>query len=273
MGPDLRHLFMGAEGTLGVITEVTLKIFPVAASQRFEAFAFASVEEGIDALHRLARTGTRPLLVRLYDRDESCAVLQDSTFTGSLLLSGCEGPTKAVVDAEHELLSSIVAGAGGTPLGPGPVETWMQRRFDFSHIENLLASSGGYADTIEVAHRWSKIEVLYQALKTELSVHAGQVLGHFSHIYPQGTSLYLIVMGTAGTDTEAAVKLEEISRVAMVTTLGLGGVISHHHGLGLARARYVPDALASSLPILQAVKKALDPVGILNPGKLGLGSI
>ncbi len=269
VGPDLRQLFIGSEGTLGVVTEVTLRVFPISGTRSLEAFRLPSIRPGIEALRRTSQSGLRPLLLRLYDEDESGQVLGGRRDGSCVLFTGFEGPA-GVAKAERRAVKSIVAEEGGTSLGPEPVEAWMQRRFDFSRIEALLAEMGGYAETIEVAHRWSRIHELYQALKLGLREVADEVVAHFSHVYPQGTSLYLILTGRAHDDDEALATLERLWATAMGHTLRLGGVITHHHGVGLAKASYVRDALGSSMTVLERVKDALDPEYVMNPGKLGL---
>ena len=146
----------------------------------------------------------------------------------------------------------------------------MGRRFDFSTVESLLAQPGGYAETIEVAHFWDGIYPLYRAMKAALQPLAAEVLGHFSHVYPQGTSLYLILLGSTTDAAAAEARLLEIWEVAMAICQERGGAISHHHGIGLARLPYIRQELEDSRVVLERVKQALDPAGILNPGKLGL---
>jgi alkyldihydroxyacetonephosphate synthase len=147
----------------------------------------------------------------------------------------------------------------------------MDRRFDFSAVENLLATAGGLAETIEVAHFWDQILETYLALKGALTPYADEVLGHFSHVYPQGTSLYLILLGRAEDDAAAEARLRTIWEVAMKVALERGAAISHHHGIGLARLPYIEEALGTGMLALRRVKAALDPEDVMNPGKLGLG--
>jgi alkyldihydroxyacetonephosphate synthase len=147
----------------------------------------------------------------------------------------------------------------------------MERRFDFSAVEDLLGQPGGVAETIEVAHFWDSILATYNALKQALSPLATEVLSHFSHVYPQGTSLYMIVLGRVEDDAAAEERLLQIWDVAMNVCLEHGAAISHHHGVGLARLPYIRRELAESSLVLERIKEALDPAGILNPGKFGLG--
>jgi alkyldihydroxyacetonephosphate synthase len=271
IGPDLQELFIGAEGTLGVVADVTLKIFPLPEHRRLETVRFDRVEEGIGAMRQIMRAGLRPFLIRFYDADEARHAMQDPRFRGCAMFLGIEG-VRQVVEAEFDAAISICKAEGGEALGSAAAEAWMLRRFDFSSVEDLLARPGGLAETIEVAHFWDQILGTYRALKDALAPHANEVLGHFSHIYPQGTSLYLILLGKAADAAEAEARLGEIWEVAMSVALQKGAAISHHHGVGLVRLPYIARALGTSMVMLERLKTALDPAGIMNPGKLGLGS-
>jgi alkyldihydroxyacetonephosphate synthase len=270
IGPDLRHLFIGSEGTLGVITAVKLKVFPVPEHRVLQAVRFDAVEAGLATMRELTRAGLRLSIVRFYDHDEARHAMVDSGFEGTVLFLGSEGP-RAVAQAEQAEALRIAAANGGTELGPAPVEAWMARRYDFSTIERLIEEPGGYAETIEIAHYWSGIGDVHAAAKKALEPLADEVLGHFSHVYPQGTSLYLILLGRAADDAEAEQRIERIWATAMEVTLAHGAALSHHHGVGIARLPYVRAALGDSALVLDRVKSALDPNTVLNPGKLGLG--
>jgi alkyldihydroxyacetonephosphate synthase len=269
VGPDLRHIFVGAEGTMGVVTDVTVKIFPVAEFRLFEAVTFDSVEAGVTVMRQIMRQGLKPFLVRFYDVVEARHAMQDKSFEKCAMFLGFEG-VQTVALAEYGAVMDLCAAQGGEKIGPAPVEAWMGRRFDFSTVENILAENGGLAETIEIAHFWDGILETYYELKEALAPYAAEVLGHFSHVYPQGTSLYVILLGKDEDDSTAEANLLEIWDVAMRICVKNGAAISHHHGSGLARLPYVQDALGSSMPVLQKVKAALDPNGIMNPGKLGL---
>jgi alkyldihydroxyacetonephosphate synthase len=271
MGPDLRQLFLGSEGTLGVVTEVTLKVFPRAEHRRFSAYDLPSVQAGLAAMRETMALGLRPFLVRFYDLDEARHAMVDEAYGSPVLFLGTEG-VRGVAEAEHLALAELVESHGGRAVGPEPVEAWMARRFDFSTVERLLDEEGGYAETVEVAHLWSRIEPLYDELKAALAPLADEVLGHFSHVYTQGTSLYLILLGRAGTDPEAEARLLAIWETAMGVCLRHGAELSHHHGGGLARSRYAAESLGDAHRLLQRIKDSLDPEGVLNPGKLGLRS-
>lgn len=267
MGPDLRRIFVGSEGTLGVITSVTLKVFPARLTTRLAAYRLDSVADGLEVMRDQASLGLRPLLLRLYDADEAAHAVPGATTP--VMFVGTRGP-ELLADAELSVLDDLLDARSGRSLGPAPVEAWMDRRFDFSTVENLLAEPGGYAETVEVAHTWSGIAELYTALKTALAPLADEVLAHFSHVYTQGTSMYVILLGRAADDREAVERLRSIWTTAMEVCLEHGAELSHHHGGGLARSAYAARSLGSAHLVLQRIKAALDPAGILNPGKLGL---
>ncbi len=268
-GPDIRHLFIGAEGTLGVVTDVTLRIFPQAPYRRLEALRFPSVEAGVEVMRQVMSAGLRPFLVRFYDPEEARHAMQDKSFNTCVMFLGVEG-VEVVAQAEYTTVMEICTDHGGELLGPAPVEAWMKRRFDFSTVENLLASPGGYAETIEVAHFWDRILPLYSAMKDALAPLADEVLGHFSHVYTHGTSLYLILLGNAEDDKQAQARIEQFWDVSMRICLEHDAALSHHHGVGLARQPYIRDTLKDNMLLLERLKQGMDPNGILNPGKLGL---
>jgi alkyldihydroxyacetonephosphate synthase len=271
MGPDIRNIFIGSEGTLGIILDVTLKIFPLPESRLLETISFLSVESGLNGMRRLMQSGLRPFLIRFYDADESIFVSRWSGVTPSpgshLFILGCEGMVD-MAQAEYQASLKILQSDGGEVLGPAIAQGWMDHRFDFSGVENRLAQPGGVAETIEIAGMWDGILETYQTLKNHLSPLAEHVLGHFSHAYPQGVSLYMILLGEAADAKAAEARLRQIWEVAMRTSIEHGAAISHHHGIGLARQAYLRQELGAGFDVLERIKHALDPQGILNPGKL-----
>lgn len=269
MGPDLRQVFLGSEGTLGVIVEVTLKVFPVAETTLLETYAMPSVQAGLDFMREQISLGLRPFLMRFYDVEEARHAMVDPEIDTPILFVGTRG-IPSVAQAEMDALAIIGARHGATALGIAGVEGWMGRRFDFSTVEKLLAAPGGYAETIEVAHTWRNIGQLHTSMKAALAPLADEVLAHFSHVYDQGTSMYVILLGRAENDHAAVDRLEKIWSTAMNVCLEAGAELSHHHGGGLARSPYAERSLGSAHLVLRKLKSALDPAGILNPGKLGL---
>ena len=120
-----------------------------------------------------------------------------------------------------------------------------------------------------MAHFWDQILGTYRALKDALAPHATEVLGHFSHVYPQGTSLYLILLGEVAGAAEAEAQLGKIWDTAMSIALEQGAAISHHRRRRGGAPPYIAEALGSGMVVLERIKQALDPLGVMNPGKLG----
>lgn len=269
MGPDLRQVFLGSEGTLGIITSVTLKVFPIQEAETLATYAVPTVRDGLDIMRRIKASGLRPFLIRFYDTEEARHAMQDKGFQSPVLFVGSRGLV-GMVGAEQAALRKIIEAFGGSDIGRRGVDGWMARRYDFSTVEELLATRGGFAETIEIAHNWDSIHDLWEELKASLDPLADEVLSHFSHIYDQGTSMYVILLGKAESDELAVERLREIWRVSMEVCLRRGAELSHHHGGGLARSPYSRRSLGDAHLILRKLKAALDPNAILNPGKLGL---
>ena len=269
VGPNLKELFLGTEGMFAVITDVTMKVYRKSEIQISEAWLMPNVNSGIVAMREIMQSGIRPSLVRFYDEAEAQFAVPDLEVNKCVLFLTHEGLT-SISKAEHLESSKIVEASGGVTLGSIPVENWYKRRFDFSAVEKILESKGGYAETIEVAHNWSEIEALYSRLVKELTPLSDTVLGHFSHVYTNGASLYIILFGKTDTDDEAVIRLRKLWDTAMTVVTELGGEISHHHGAGLARQDFIAKSLGEQHEILRKLKSVMDPEGILNPGHLGL---
>ena len=267
VGPDLNQLFLGSEGTLGVITEATLVIHPAPSYERRAAWGFTSFDDGMEVCRRTLRRGATPAVLRLYDTAEA---QRNFGITTNLLLAFDEADP-ALVDACFAILDDEAA--LGEPLDPSLVETWFEHRNDVSQLVPLW-EAGIVVDTIEMAASWSalrsaRLEVLEALASVEGTLVASV---HQSHSYLDGACLYFTFAGQPASSLAAQ---EAYYRTcwdrATAAILSAGGALSHHHGIGLNRGRFMADALGEGLGVLARLKRALDPRGILNPGKLGLG--
>lgn len=256
-GPDLTQLFVGSEGTLGVITAARLRLHPAPPAERRVAYAFDTFGAGIESCRRILRRGARPAVLRLYDVAESERGFDRLT---NLLVVLDEGDERLV-----EATMAVVADECGTPLGPEPVDRWIAHRDD-TYDTDELARQGIFGDTMEVAAAWASLPGRYESVVAAVAGVPGTVWtsGHLSHAYGDGACVYVTF---AGTGAEWYVPAWDAAAGAV---LAAGGALSHHHGIGLAKARFLPAALGPAHGVLVDVKRALDPAGILNPGKLGL---
>jgi alkyldihydroxyacetonephosphate synthase len=267
VGPDLCQLFLGSEGTLGVVTEVSLRAHPLPAAQATAAFAFPTFGDGIDACRRILRRGSTPAVLRLYDEAESA---RSYGLTTNVLLVLDEGD-QLIVDAAMAVVAEECAKA--EPLDAGLVDRWLEHRNDVSALE-ALTHRGFVVDTMEIAAPWSRLGALFESVRVALLAvpHARAATAHLSHSYPDGACLYFTFAATPPADEREATYVALWDAGQRAVLVG-GGNLSHHHGVGLNRARFVEEAIGPvGVSVLSAIKQALDPNGILNPGKLGLSS-
>ncbi|HEY2772895.1 MAG TPA: FAD-binding oxidoreductase [Candidatus Binatia bacterium] len=267
-GPDLRHLFLGSEGTLGVFTELTFRIHPAPELQVGRAFRMDSIADGLDALRLILRAGWTPAVTRLYDATEAGRNFAVDAAGKPVLLVMSEG-TAARVRPEAEAAAAIVASCGGADLGEAPLRSWLDHRNHVPSFEKLLAQ-GLVADTIEVAIGWDRIGELFETVNSRGAKINGvfAMSGHVSHCYTQGANIYFTFVA-AESDPAAAVTIyDEAWRTTIETTIELGGTISHHHGIGRVRKQWLRKELGEGVALLAALKRAFDPAGILNPGVL-----
>ncbi|HYB98382.1 MAG TPA: FAD-binding oxidoreductase [Candidatus Limnocylindrales bacterium] len=267
-GPDLKHLFLGSEGTLGVFTELTFRIHAAPEKKRGSAFVLPSVRAGLEALRKVMRSGWTPAVTRLYDEIEAGRNFAGVAGGKPVLLIMSEGAASRV-DAEAAAIAAIVAGEGGSDQGEEPVLSWLEHRNKVPTFERLL-DQGLVADTIEVAIDWNRIGDLFEAVTARgariESVFA--MSGHVSHCYTQGANIYFTFVA-AQSDLAAAVRTyDEAWKTTIETTIELGGTIAHHHGIGRVRKPYMTRELGEGVELLRALKRTFDPNGILNPGVL-----
>jgi alkyldihydroxyacetonephosphate synthase len=271
VGPDLTQLFVGSEGTLGVITGARLQLHPAPRHERRGAWLVASFEDGLDTMRRTVQRGATPAVLRLYDATEA-----DRTYhTGgkALLLALDEGDPDLVdtvmeVVAEECVRSASPARRANAAL----VEQWLAHRNDVAALE-ALTSKGFTVDTMEVSASWTALPRVYRATLDALLAVGGTIAAsaHQSHSYPSGGCLYFTFAGQVEANERDAY-YRTVWDAGQRAVLAHGGALSHHHGVGINRARFMREALGPALDVLVATKRALDPRGILNPGKLGLPS-
>jgi alkyldihydroxyacetonephosphate synthase len=288
-GPDLLGLALGSEGTLGVITELTLRVRPKPSVRSYEGWSFRTWAEGLAALQRLARHDVLPDVVRLSDADETRANLLMATGPGAkalrgslrargrgdgcLLVLGWEGLAD-LVRARTRAASSLLRDGGAVRLGHRVGESWRRHRFEAPYLRDRLMDAGLLVETLETAATWTALPTVYDATRRALReslTRGGRtplVLSHLSHGYATGASLYLTVIA----DRDDALPIQQwltAKRAATDALLAAGGTLTHHHAVGADHRPWLEREIGPlGVDVLRAVKEKLDPRGICNPGVL-----
>lgn len=272
VGPSLLDLFVGSEGTLGVITEVTLRVWRKSRVEKGTVLAFPDCPSAWRAARQILQSELRPTVLRIYDEVESgertkgVGVFADNPVLAILQFSGIEELARV-----EEKLSLEIAAECGAVAGPDDLYLdWLGKRF--TSLSAAWQERGYYVDTIEVAAPWSAIEAMHDEMLLAVSAicpeaHFG---AHWSHAYSDGVCQYM----TCRLPPMPHAKAMELHAAVWdrVQTLANahGGTIAHHHGVGCLRNRWLRGELGIGLDVLQSVKDSLDPTNIMNPGKLGM---
>jgi alkyldihydroxyacetonephosphate synthase len=271
-GPELKELFLGAEGVYGIVTAVEMKIYPVAEKRAFEAYTFPTTAQGLEAVRRFVQAGIRPAVVRLYDEVEATHKIGHYGFEEgyALLIMGYEGLEK-MVDLEMAFVKDICLAHGALYKGEQAGREWFETRFSTKKMLDFDALRGGTADAIEVAAPWDRILGVWDGMRKALAPLCTVVDCHFSHVYHTGASVYVIFHSeTGGDDFEGERRYMECLKVAIETSLELGGNVSHHHGVGKAKAAWLEGEHGTGMDVMRGIKHALDPDRLMNRGVLGL---
>jgi alkyldihydroxyacetonephosphate synthase len=284
-GPELRRVVVGSEGVLGAITRVAVRIRPAPEITRYEGWMFPGFGAGAEALRRLEQGGASPDVARLSDEVETrlglgmsglrgvrAAALQAYLRTrgvagGSLAIVGWAGPDEPV-RVRREAAVEALRDAGGVALGQPAGRAWVRSRFQGPYVRDELMDRGVLVETLETATTWAQLFTLYRAVGDALRDHAPLVACHISHLYPTGASLYFTFMARARRGEELA-QWAQVKGAACEAIVAAGATITHHHAVGHDHARYVGAEVGDTgVAALRALKRELDPAGIMNPGKL-----
>lgn len=296
-GIDVNHLCVGSEGTLGVITEASMRVHALPESRQVRGYLFPEFESGIEAMHACMSEECMPAMVRLNDPDKTALSLAfrppSSGFNKivgplfksylrakgfaqprtCLMLTAFEG-SRAVVSRRLQQAEVIYKRCGAVGLGAGAGRSFEATKYDFPHIRDFLLDRNVTTDVSETATVWSNIAALYQdtisVLRAEISKSGVRpwVGCHISHTYPCGASLYF----TFGFRQQSGHEMEQylhVKRAVQQSFIDRGATLSHHHAVGTEHLPWLSaDISPVGVHVVAAIKQGLDPSNIMNPGRL-----
>jgi alkyldihydroxyacetonephosphate synthase len=284
-GPDLKHLMLGSDGAFGVITAATVRLRATPAAQSFPCWLFPDFAAGLALVRQAVRDGIPHAMLRLSDGEETRLMRAFQTMgrfslSGGLTdlyrrvrgfddkaallvtnLAGSETQTRAA----RKRLGMLARRAGAIALGERP--GWRDDRLGAPDLQQTLLDHAMGIDTLEMAGSWSKLPSLYVATRAALDramrAHAprpgahGLVMTHVGHAYPDGASLRFTILFPRKLDGE-------IPQWEAIRRAGIDAMVR----AGVSHPRETGEAHPLGREVLAAVKRSLDPEGILNPGKL-----
>ena len=267
-GPSLKHLFIGSEGVFGVITKACVRVFRLPESQVFQSVAFDTFQQGFNAATEIFALGVRPTLVDLTEED-----------TGIIFHMLFEGFQEGVAANEKRALR-VCSQLGGRMLGPGPTTTyWETRR---QSAESYKVSALGKPRSV----RWSRwrsrrgfdylhlglpiSQVLeYRRRCDNMMAKAGLRVTEYA-IWSRPELFSMLIVPKSGTAANSRKRLEETVQQMLELAQDMGGVMEYCHGVGVKLNHLLAREMGVGQEVVQAIKQALDPNNIMNPGKLGL---
>ena len=217
-------------------------------------------------LEPLARAAKRSAVVGALSTPALTNRLANAAPASCLMITGFEGPAEAV-QAEAWAANALLAEAGGVDAGPRPAEAWLARRYHVSFKQSGIYELGGFVDTMEVASTWDRLDTMYEAVRRALSPHVF-VMAHFSHAYREGCSIYFTFAGHRHDPKKAEQLYDRVWKLGTEAVSAAGGTVSHHHGVGMSKMDAMVREHGPMLRVWRALKDAVDPHGVMNPGKL-----
>ena len=284
-GPRADRLFLGSEGTLGIITEAWMRLqdrptFRADLTSEFERF-----EDAVDACRAVSQAGLHPSNCRLLDPGEA---FHNGVGDGSrtLLLVAFESADHSLdawiaraaeccADHRGQLPEKVGTRAGEAGARQGSAGSWRNAFIRMPYLRDAIAGMGVINETFETACTWDRFGVFNDRVTAAVrsamdTVGAGKgwVSLRFTHVYPDGPAPYYSVTGPAVRGEELE-QWQVIKQAASDAIIEMGGTITHHHAVGRDHAPwYRREQAPLYLESLRAMKRTLDPQGILNPGVL-----
>ncbi|MEK7482993.1 MAG: FAD-binding oxidoreductase [Planctomycetota bacterium] len=293
-GPDLKQIVLGSEGRLGIVSQATVKFFPLPEVNDFYGVFFPSWEAGFQAVYRLSQKRLALSMIRLSNAEETrtqLALAGHETqiqwlkrylrFRGipeasaCLCLFGLTGSKNAIHQSRAEIFR-LFRSFHGVSLGKKLGESWRKNRFRTPYLRNTLWDLGYALDTLETAVTWNQVTPLMNKLQKVLGeglqawTEKVHVFTHLSHLYATGSSIYsTFLFRLASSPEETLARWKILKQAASSAIVEMGGTISHQHGVGLDHKPYLEaEKGVLGLQCLKQVLNYFDPQEQMNPSKL-----
>lgn len=269
-GYDLTHLFIGAEGTLGVITELTVRLFGIPEIIAAATMQFSSVRHAVDAVIEVIQFGIGVARIELLDSDAVMAVNKYSQVNlpeKELLLLEFHGSPESValdVSAVREVLERHGGENFEQTTDEGERRRLWQARHDTALACKALKRNGRIFAT-DVCVPISRLADCIEQTQADLAASEifGPVIGHV------GDGNFHVVLSVDPDDHAEVAALEAFHTRLVDRALSMEGTCTGEHGIGIGKMSYLVDELGeSSVSVMATIKRALDPNGIMNPGKI-----
>lgn len=270
-GPAVERLFLGSEGRFGMVTKATLKIWPHPEKKVLCSFVFDSMQQSLNAVRKIMRKNVYPAVVRIYDKNETLRHFYEFPEAKDkiMLVLLMEGDSQ-LVSLEKDISTQICEKNGGVCAGEKPVKRWLKTRFSVRESSDFTPR-GFIFDTVEISVGWKNAKKMYTEMIQAMRSMKGIVVAsaHASHFYPQGVCFYFTFGGVPSKKTDPFEFYESVWDKMMKTCIENNGSISHHHGIGMMRSKWLSKEMGNRFTMLSSIKDALDPHHIMNPGKMG----
>ncbi|GAM28984.1 hypothetical protein SAMD00019534_121600 [Acytostelium subglobosum LB1] len=297
-GINYKHIILGSEGTLGIITEAVMRVHPIPPAEEYYGFLFPSFTHAINALEQIRRSDVLPTMIRIYDPDETRLSFAAKPSKGALAefisstikqylhyvrsydfnqvclsIIGFEG-SKKQVDFARKNVFDILHKNGAFGLGQSPGKSWAEKRYDLPYIRDFLLDNNMWVDVAETTVSWSSLLPLWKEAKKAFNDHfhskgiPSWICAHISHTYSNGVCLYFIFASEHNAQREMT-PYTEGKRLMTDIVLKHGGAISHHHGVGYEHVPWMTRYASNGwVHIYRKLKEIIDPKNICNPRKL-----
>src|SRR5690625_749177 len=277
-GPDLLQLLVGSEGTLGVMTELVMRVDPIPEKREFLSFTFPDIFTGMEAGRQIMAKRLRPSTIRLYDEADSVHLKEwvGVPFTGTVMVVMCDGDEE-LVNYEVRTITEIVDALGGVSRGSDVGRVWWEGKYE-PYAKGKLPQPPLMYGTFDQVARFKDLPAIYRAKKELIESEFGSQYGatytaHLSHWYDWGSMLYdrFYVHEPPEDPAEAMNLHDRLWDAGILAGLKEGAVLNDHHGVGIKLGRFMRPQWGTAFDLMKKIKEAWDPQGIMNPGKLGFG--